>query len=130
MISDLGGTTIQLVSTALDAASLRHMVIANNVANVSSQNYTPLKVSFENQLAAVEGDLLSRKDDGTLTARLASIKPSIETDPMADSGNNPGVKLDMEMARMAQNVVHYQALLKGLASEMSVIRLAVNEGRR
>lgn len=131
MNDDLGGTTLQLVSLALDAASMRHMAIANNIANANSQNYTPLHVSFEDQLTAVEQDLLTGTDDGTLSARLADIRPSIEADDaIAGVDGNPGVKLDMEMARLARNVVQYQALLKGLSSEMAIIKLAVNEGRK
>ena len=130
MIDDLAGTTVQLVSMALDASSLRHMAIANNIANVNSQDYGVLRVNFEEQLAAVKEDLLSRNDDSALAARLTNIRPFIEADSTPGSDNDPGVKLDMEMVKLAQNVVHYQALLKGLARKMAVIRLAINEGRK
>ena len=130
MIDDLAGTTVQLVSMALDASSLRHMAIANNIANVNSPDYGVLKVNFEEQLAAVKEDLLNRHDDGALAARLTGIKPFVEADSASTSDNNPGVKLDMEMVKLAQNVVHYQALLKGLANKMAVVRLAINEGRK
>jgi len=126
----LGGMTVQLVNLALDASSLRHMAIANNIANVSNQNYVPLKVNFEEQLATVKESLMNRTDDSTLSERLTNIKPLIEKDWTAGTDANSTVKLDMEVVKLAQNVVHYQALLKGMASKMAVIRLAINEGRK
>jgi flagellar basal-body rod protein FlgB len=130
MIDDLGGVTAQLVRMSLDAASLRHMAIASNIANVNSQDYTPVKVNFEEQLEKLRGALLDRSDDESLSARLAAIQPRIEQNSAAGTSTDYRVSLDMEMVKLAQNVVHYQSLLKGLANKMAVIKLAVNEGRR
>lgn len=130
MIDDLGGTTAKLVSLALDAASMRHMAIANNVANVNSRDYVPVKVNFEEQLAAVKNSLVNQTSETASSNQLLNIKPFIEADASVGNDGAAGVKLDVEMAKMAQNVIHYQALLKGMANKMSVIRLAINEGRK
>ena len=50
MIDDIGGITSQLVKAALDVASLRHEVIANNIANANTQGFSPKKVGFEEYL--------------------------------------------------------------------------------
>lgn len=130
MNDDLGGMTVQLVNLALDASSLRHLAIANNIANVDNQSYVPLKVNFEEQLAAVKESLMNKTDDSALSERLTNIKPLIEKDWTPGTDTTSTVKLDMEVVKMSQNVVHYQALLKGMASKMAVIRLAINEGRK
>lgn len=130
MIDDLGGVTAQLVHMSLDAASLRHMAIASNVANVNSQNYKPIRVNFEEQLEQLKGVLLDRSDDESLSTRLSAIQPRLEQDSSMGMSADYKVSLDMEMVKLAQNVVHYQSLLKGLANKMAVIKLAINEGRR
>jgi flagellar basal-body rod protein FlgB len=112
-------SVVSLVALALDAASLRQQAIANNIANVGTIGYSPLKVNFEEQLAFARGGL-----SGFVVP--ASARPFIET----DSSGAPAVMLDVEMVRLAQNAVHYQSLLKALDKHMSIISTAVNEGRR
>src|SRR4029079_13125873 len=48
---DLTSYGIGLLSQTLDAAALRHRVIAQNVANVNTPGYRRLEVSFEADLA-------------------------------------------------------------------------------
>ena len=105
---------------ALDAASLRHQAIANNIANANSAGYVPLKVNFEEQLAFARGGLRGgRQWPGIGHGR--SSKPTPWSTP---------VMLDMEMVKLAQNTVHYQSLLKALDKRGAILGLAVSEGRR
>ena len=110
---------VTLVRLALDAASLRHQAIANNIANANSAGYAPLKVNFEEQLAFARGGLRG-------APMLASVKPFVEAD---GRGSTP-VMLDMEMVKLAQNTVHYQSLLKALEKRGAILAAAVSEGRR
>jgi flagellar basal-body rod protein FlgB len=113
-----------LVLLALDAATLRHQAIANNIANANSAGYVPLKVNFEEQLAFL------RPADATRNA-LAGVRPFIENESVEQQpGSNVAVMLDMEMVKLAQNTVHYQGLLRALGKKMSILSAAVNEGRR
>lgn len=109
-----------LVRLALDAASLRHQAIANNIANANSPGYVPLKVNFEEQLAFARGGWR-----GVPASTAATVRPFIE----ADAGTTR-VMLDMEMVKLAQNTVHYQSLLKALDKRGAILGAAVNEGRR
>jgi len=110
---------VTLVGLALDAASLRHQAIANNIANANSAGYVPMKVNFEEQLAFARG--------GSPGARmLASVKPFVE----ADIGASTKVMLDMETTKLVQNTVHYQGLLKALEKRGAILNAAINEGRR
>jgi flagellar basal-body rod protein FlgB len=112
-----------LVLLALDAATLRHQAIANNIANANSAGYVPLKVNFEEQLAFL------RPADATRNA-LAGVRPFIEHESVEQPGSNVAVMLDMEMVKLAQNTVHHQSLLRALGKKMSILSAAVNEGRR
>ncbi len=127
---DLGGVTSQLVSLALDASVMRHQAIANNIANASNSEYVPVKVSFEDQLSSAIQAVSERQSDAVLAKGLETIKPRLIEDDRADSSGGARVMLDAEMAKLAQNVVHYQALLKALTKNMAVISSAINEGRR
>jgi len=119
--SALTGLTGSLIRMALDGLSMRQLVTANNIANANTSGYQPVRVDFEEQLASAlrEGDMRGRLDTGRLTQ-------SVSVDP------TPGAKvqLDMEAAQMAQDVLHYQALLRALREQMDILQTAVNDGRK
>ena len=57
------------------------------------------------------------------------MSPRLEQAPPPRAGS-AAVMVDMEMVRLAQNTVQYQALLKGLSTRMSILATAISEGRR
>ena len=115
--------TTELVLRALDTGVLRHAVLAANIANASVEGYRPLRVSFEDQLAAAKSALLSRNDDAARSAAVA-LEAQVVPDPA-----NRSVELDREFASMTDNSVRYQALLAALGKNSSLLRLAIREGR-
>ena len=127
MITGADAITRDLVKLALDAASLRHDAIANNLANIHSQGYAPQRVNFEEQLQA----LRQAVNSGTTPTRAAidTVRPFVEADPSAAPGDATAM-IDREMLKLSQNTVHYQALLKALAKRGAIMNLAVNEGRK
>jgi flagellar basal-body rod protein FlgB len=127
MISQTEAVTSQLLRMALDAATLRHTAIANNIANVNSAGYMPASVNFEQQLAAVKS-ALNNGDDIT-QSMLAGVQPYItRSAPAVDVDRN--ALLDMDVANLAQNTVQYDALLKAMGKHMSILLSAVTEGKR
>jgi len=120
--------TSAALGLALDAASLRQQAIAANIANAGSVDYVPLTVSFEAQL---EDARRSLEAQGHLdAASLAGVQPRLEAVPLDASGLPPRVTLDGEVARMAQNSVHFQALVRGLSKHYALLSAAVSEGKR
>jgi flagellar basal-body rod protein FlgB len=115
----LTGATGSLIRMALDGVSVRQLATANNIANASTPDYAPLRVDFESRLA----DAMREAAHGRDAARLL---PAVSTDP------TPGAKvqLDIEAAQMAQDVLHYQALLRALREQMDILQTAINDGRR
>lgn len=115
--------TLALVSKALDAATARQAVHANNIANANAEGFAPSHVSFEEHMSQVR-DALARGDQLNV-ADVSEVQPSIET-----LGTDAKVELDTEMSALARNGLHYQALIKALDRELSLMSLAVSDGKR
>lgn len=112
---------------ALDAAVLQQKAITSNIANAGVQGYIPQKVDFSDQLEAARREVSLR---GTTTlSTLQAIEPRLHTMPL-ENGQWPTVRIDVEMAHLSENMVHYQTLLKGLNRHFSIITSAINEGKK
>ena len=127
MSEPIANVTTSALALALDAATLRQQAIASNIANVNTPGYGPLAVSFEEQLQDARRTLQSgRALDGT---ELAGVQPAMQALRGPD-GLPPKVQLDMEAAKLAQNSMHFQVLLKGLQRHYAVMSSAVSDGRK
>jgi flagellar basal-body rod protein FlgB len=120
--------TTALVVKALDTAVLRHQAIAANIANAHSADYRPLRVNFEEQLNSAR-QTLANGGTSLTAADVASLRPFLEQEPLLNTGST-AVMIDLEMVKLAQNTLQYQALLKGLGHRISILSVAINEGRR
>jgi flagellar basal-body rod protein FlgB len=120
---------IGIMSSALDASSLRQKSISNNIANVNTPNYQPTKVSFEELLQReVQSQFIGKRtNDKHLTigetARIPSAKLEQENIVFKNSGN--GVDVDYEMTQLSQNSIWYQSLTYGLNEEFNLIKTAI-----
>jgi flagellar basal-body rod protein FlgB len=119
----LGGATTELVLRALDAGAMRHAVHAANIANASVPGYQPLRLEFEQQLAAARTALLDR-DEGAAQRAVGQVEPQVAPGPAAEP-----VQVDREVALMMENSLRYQALVAALERNGSLLRLAIREGR-
>ena len=111
--------TQHLVSSALDAAALRHQAIALNIANANVPGARPVRVAFEQLLA-------------DLPARLAS-GGSVDTAEVPAALLTVGageIAVDEEMAALSSNSLHYHALTRALSRHLGILALAVQDGRR
>jgi len=107
-----------VLSRALDNAALQQAVHTSNIANASSEKYSRLQVVFDNELQAAR---LANFGTGDLTDALPTRPRVVST--------GEAVKLDQEMALMAKDAVHYQALLGAYDRSMAMLRLATREGK-
>ena len=117
-----GGQTVAIAKIALDAYVMRHQAIASNIANIHSDNFRPLQVNFEQQLATLD---LSA---GDAARKLAGVQPFLEETP-PQLNMTPGVALDMEVVRLNQNTLNFQALVTAIGKSVSLLSLAAREGR-
>lgn len=110
---------MQVIPRAMDAANLRHLATTSNIANAGNTRYVAQRVEFEEVLrSTLVQERLAGRVAGTdlLLARLVP-----DRRPMA---------IDQEVATLARNTLHYQALLKTLNAELDLLGLAANDGRR
>lgn len=92
------------IARALDVCALRQAVHSANVANAGVEGYQRLEVSFEAELSQALGE------------------PQVVR-------THDAVKLDQEMASMAQNALRYQMLANAFDKSAGLLRLAIREGR-
>lgn len=130
MLEGIEAVTRSSLSLALDAATLRHQVIANNIANANTEDFVPLRLNFDAHVRDARRQLNERgRIEAPTLAAMASSPVPVE--PVLAQGGQPAkVQLDAEVADMARNSVHYQALIKALSREMSVLSIAVSDGKR
>ncbi len=123
---EVNSVTTDLVKLALDASQLRLETIANNIANVNTKNFSPMRVNFEQQLEMHKANLLDRTQDNNNAELLKSISPQVVKDSdISIDGVARSVLLDMEIATLSKNVLHYQALLEANSKRGDVIKMAV-----
>lgn len=110
---------VGLLSKLLDVASLRHRVIAQNVANVNTPGYRRLEVSFEQELA----QQVARQDEAGTVRLTPQVIEAGDGRQRAD-GNN--VDIDAEMGRLNKNTLLYNVYSQILASKIAAMRTAIS----
>jgi flagellar basal-body rod protein FlgB len=107
---------INLLGQVLDAASLRHRVIAQNVANVNTPGYQRREVQFEDELAKA----IAAPTDG----KPVQAKVVLSDGPERVDGNN--VDIDREMGELSKNGLLYQAAAQLMNSRLASLRSAIS----
>lgn len=124
ILSQIESITPKLIGFALDGLTMRHQAIASNIANISSADYRPMKVSFEQQISAIRSDFY---DDAVKNADIG-FKPLVSYGSKQQMGNS-SAGIDMNTVQLNQNVIQYHALIRGLEHYVSTLSIAVKEGR-
>ena len=122
--------TTASLSLALDTAALQHRAIAYNIANAGVEGFQPLRLQFSEHLANARNEL---EQGRKLTEKtLADLAEPMSELGFSETSGSPfdRVQLDSEVAKMAQNAVQYQALLRGLSRHLSILSTAVSDGKR
>ncbi len=107
-----------LLAKLADVTTLRHKVLAQNVANVNTPGYRKLKVEFDETLARH----VSQHGNSGVEHLVPAIIQDDSTPARLD-GNN--VDIDGEMMRMNKNTLLNSAYLQILATKMAIMRRSV-----
>ena len=108
-----------MLAKNLEAANLRHRVLAQNIANINTPGYQRLEVSFE--------DALARQIDKAKEAGAKSVIPKVvegSADASRADGNN--VDVDKELGRLTKNTLLMNAWTQILASKLAGMRTAIS----
>ncbi|QCX28582.1 flagellar basal body rod protein FlgB [Nocardioides jishulii] len=107
----------RVLSSALDGASLRQRVIADNIANVDTPGFRATSVDFESSLRQAIASGRFAAGDASVTAR------GIPTNtPVGVNGNN--VDLRKESLAAIQSQFQYQLLTRAASDRLAVVRTA------
>ena len=114
-----------LLEKMLDVSSIKHKVIANNIANVNTPGYKKMEVSFANQLEKALNESSMNKFDTLQPKIVISKEDSSET--VRNDGNN--VDMDKEVSSLVKNTLTYSIYTQLLAKKYEGIKSAI-EGSR
>jgi len=120
MIEDLFGQ-VDYLNSGLNAAWTRNSVLANNIANVDTENYKRLDLKFNSILETEK----SKESNGN-----KELKYSIEEDSDSEAkmnGNN--VDIEYESSELAKNTIWYNYMVQKVSSEFRKIEMAINESK-
>lgn len=132
MLPDLFKTT-DLLQAGLQAAQLRHDVIANNIANIDTPGFKQSRVEFESYMRkALEGGGGGFEAKRTRPEHLsfdeeAAAGPRVVLDDsttMRMDGNN--VDIDRQMAEMAKNNIWFGTMAVKLSGELTRLKIAID----
>lgn len=126
-------TSAPAVRLSLDASAMRQKAIANNIANVNTPGYQRIEVSFESELQKALNPMRlagAQTQAGHMPigkSDLAHIEPeAYRPDDPTLPGQVNNVDIDMEMAKLAENQILFNAGVKFLTDRSSVIRSAIS----
>lgn len=131
----LSSPKVSVLEQSLAAASLRHKVISNNIANVNTPGFKKSEVAFESLLqSALDGTQLRMTSTNEKHFQIArsplQVTPTMNTitdTSMRTDGNN--VDVDIEMAELAKNNIYYNAVAQQLGQHFSGLKTVINGGR-
>ena len=109
MAAFAGVDTVTLLQSAMRVASDNHRIIAHNIANADTPNYSPVELDFLGTLrATIEGrDRLQLR--GTYPFDLDVTRQYAKFKRLAKASKNDYNKVDLEheMARLSENTGNY-----------------------
>ena len=121
MINDIIGkkTLIPILKKLLDLGAVRHRVIAQNIANISTNGYRKKTVEFSDSLRLLLESDGSGIDNGTEDFMI------IESNKTPDPGSPNNVVLSNEMADLAKNQLYYKFAVNLMKRQLLSIKSSI-----
>ncbi len=116
------------LARALDLREERQRVLTQNVANADTPGYKARELDFRD---AIRQAFEARNGEAAGLAGTGPKEVPVVEDPrgvLREDGNT--VDLDRAMAKLSANSMAYRTLSRMLAKKFSLIRLAIEAGRR
>ncbi len=137
----LSSEIYQVLEKSLNAASMQHQMISNNISNVDTPGYKRAEVVFQSKLEQALGMKEKNYLPLTLTHRnhipvvpgitVGSVNPEIvvnnETSMRPDDNN---VDIDAEMAKMAENTAYYSSIAQLTSLKLGMLQSVISDGRK
>lgn len=123
-----GVNTDYVLVQAMKTAELNHRVLAQNIANVDTPNYTPIALNFQKTLsAAIEG----RGGIALRTSRPRHLdftehRPHFEHLAFSSKNDYNKVDLDEQMAKLSENTGKYTTYAALLSKRFEMVKTMLN----
>lgn len=114
-----------LLEKMLDVSSIKHKVIANNIANVNTPGYKKMDVSFADQLQKALNESSVNKFDALQPKIVISKENTSES--VRNDGNN--VDMDKEVSSLVKNTLSYNIYTQLLSKKFEGIKSAIENSR-
>lgn len=108
----------------LRASTLRHGVIASNIANVDTPGYKARDVKFNDTLSEATIELRNTTPGHMAPAGQAA-PGSVDSDQRPSWGDRNNVELDIEVAKMTENAIFFQAATTILSKNIQMYKQAL-----
>lgn len=125
MIEDISGVTPKLVVSALDALLLQHEVIAHNIANVSTENYSTQRVAFDEYVSNFSLSASNSDEKQALSSEVDSINNLLSNKEDLVYSTGEEVEIDKEIIQLTETVLKYRALLEANSKRGEILAMAV-----
>ena len=109
----------------LKASTLRHGVIASNIANVDTPGYQARDVKFNEALSQATIELRATSPGHMSPPGQLPGAGTVDSDQRPSWGDQNNVELDMEVAKMTENAIFFQAATTILSKNISMYKAAL-----
>jgi flagellar basal-body rod protein FlgB len=110
-----------LLEKALDIRAFYHRILAGNIANVETPGYKEKGIDFRKELDSLTND--------PAAAHIEVSEKSTSDDGIAAVDGN-SVSLEDQIVKMTENTLMFNSLVQMINKKFSMIRYAINEGRK
>lgn len=129
---------LQVLERSMDAASMRHRAITNNLANINTPYFKSQQVNFEEYLQDELNGVIGKKNLEAYRTNERHIPfknsggfavPKLVSNPTAyvqNNGNN--VDMEAESAELAKNQIWYSGLTQLTAGSFQKLRSVIEGG--
>ncbi|MDY6986688.1 MAG: flagellar basal body rod protein FlgB [Thermodesulfobacteriota bacterium] len=132
------GRAFSTVEKVLDLRSVKHNLIASNIANVDTPNYKAFDLIIQEKLGkSLQRDNiaeLKRTQPAHLPATKVALNNTgskiVPMSPLSPRADGNTVVIDEMMARLSENSLHYTALAQILSKKFTALKYAIEGGKR
>ncbi len=129
--------TISTLERSLDLRSMRHRVLASNIANMDTPNYKAVELEVEEQIRQERGSahtvqLVRTHANHIPVGNTASDSVKLKTaDPPQFSlrGDGNTVDVDRTMGQLAENTILYRTAAQLISERLKGVRYAIKGGK-
>jgi len=127
--------TLGTLERALDARSLRHQILAGNLANANTPGFVPREVDFAAAMARAgqEAPVAPRSAPGEIPLGAADRPAGPGSPVQAGTSSGAGidgnaVDVDRALVAVAENALQYGAAARAAGKKLAILRYVASDG--